>query len=102
MTTSSLTLFKFIFYEKNEVRWLSLEVKGHSTITVNQPWVTKEDGYTSIVTGTLTHVEMLSSLSYPPLGQAEMIQVLCIHYNKIIITKNIFQEVPPLHVCIIW
>ena len=77
VTTSSLTLFKLIFYEKNEVRWLSLAVKGHSTITVNQPWVTKEDGYTSIVTGTLTHAEVLSSLSYPALGQAEMVQVMC-------------------------
>lgn len=54
---------------------LSISVGGSSQLSVHQPWITKDDGYTTTFFGKLTNLEASTSLPYEPLGKAEMVNV---------------------------
>lgn len=54
---------------------LSFSVSGASHITVHQPWITKEDGYTTSITGRLSNLEAFTSLPFRPLGKAQTLDV---------------------------
>ena len=46
-----------------------------SEVKVHQPWLTSQDGYTSIVTGNFEDIVVTSDLSYPHLARATSLQV---------------------------
>ena len=54
---------------------LSFSVSGASHITIHQPWITKEDGYTTFITGRLSNLEACTSLPFRPLGKAQTLDV---------------------------
>ena len=52
-----------------------------SEVNIHQPWITKDDGYTSRVTGTLEAVVVTSDMSYPHLASADSLQVDTLHFS---------------------
>ena len=64
------------FKQKQTTSHLSFTVSGPSNLVVCQPWITKESGYTTTITGKFTNVEVLTSLPYQPLAKAQDVTVI--------------------------
>ncbi len=52
---------------------------GDSNLSVHQPWITKDNGYTTTLTGKATDIEVLTSLPYEPLGRCQSFDVSTIN-----------------------
>ena len=54
---------------------IGLSLGEGSEVMVHQPWTTNQNGYTTVVTGTLHNIVVTSDLSYPHLANAAAIHV---------------------------
>ncbi|XP_019853101.1 PREDICTED: uncharacterized protein KIAA1109-like isoform X3 [Amphimedon queenslandica] len=81
--TSPATLH-FEFQGKSDPQSLSFSVSGASQLLIHQPWVIKDDGYTTKFSGKLTDLEVLTSLPFQPLGKAHCVNLSSsLHFPRV-------------------
>ena len=68
-------LYQLLILLSQEIRCLTFRVGGDSSVSVYQPWITKENGYTTTLKGKATDIEILTSLPYETLGRCQSFDV---------------------------
>ena len=76
VSASSHTEFNVVFNFEESLHRLNIGLGAQSSLSIHIPWVTTEDGSTSVIEGNLLDVHVMSSLPYRPLGNAVTISFL--------------------------
>jgi hypothetical protein len=81
---STPSVLNVYFQGIKDVSYMSFSVSGDNHLVVSQPWITKEDGITTAITGKLSNLVALTSLSYQPLGKAQDINISSsLHFPRV-------------------
>ncbi|XP_065331514.1 bridge-like lipid transfer protein family member 1 isoform X1 [Cloeon dipterum] len=87
LNTLNESTMDILFSKNKETNAVHINIGQGSYLEVTIPWVVKEDGYTTKVTGQLLHLEASTSLQYRSLVESETLEykVVChypIHWNE--------------------